>query len=461
MNSIHYNQEKISVVAKELDKKGVFKTYLSYISTFVISRSVAFLSVLTDNWILSHMLGATALGVASCVLPLHQWTHFAASLFDGFHIYISHSFGENNKHKVNSIFTLTLYLMLILTAISTFIYLNSPMILNWLSGSPGGSNYLVKLGCKYLFGVTWGLFPMFALSALSYMVRIDGSRYLPTISNIVTLISNIVLNFLLIGKFRYFGAGIATSISYWIGFFILSTHFLKRTNTYRLLKSAKSSGVSFKKLIGLICPRLAHETAKICNVTFLTILGFRSFGIIFGTVSGIYSMAHQFIYIAIIGTVEASKPLLGVAYGQKNYSSLHQTLRSMYTVVLLSVGILCIIMFIFPQCFPLLLNLHPYDVAFIPACTAIRLLTIYAMIYALSFIYRIYYQQTGQEKFVAVVNLLESTLFVIPFYYLLSHIENTDGFWWANIYKEIITLVIFLAFHLWQNKKLKDKYLGA
>ncbi|MDO4219118.1 MAG: MATE family efflux transporter [Synergistaceae bacterium] len=455
------NNEKISVVARELEKNGVLKTYTSYIPSFVISKLVEFLATAIDHWILTYLLGSTALSVASRVLPFYYWILFAYSLFDGFHIYISHSFGENDQHKVNTLFTFSFYLMLIVTIISTFLYCHFPVVIYLLEEPNVSADYLVKLGHQYLSGIAWGVFPMIALSALSYMVRIDGSRYLPIYANSAVVICNIILDFLLIGKFRYYGAGVATSISYWIGFFILITHFLKETNTYRLLAKINFSEISFKKLMSFTCPKVANLIAKLCNIASLTFLGFRNSGVIFGAVSSIYLMAHEFIYIVILGIVEASRPLLGVTYGQKNYKTLHKILYAMYKLTIPSTAVLCLILFVFPQAFPLLMNLHTYDEAFAPACTAIRLLTIYAMSYAFTYLYRIYYQQIGYAKFISIINLLESTVFIIPFYYLFAYRANANGFWWANIYKGLITLIVLLSFHLWQSYKLRPKYREA
>ena len=449
--------EDISVVARELDAKGVSKTYLSYIPSFVLSITFDFIALAIDALLLAHLLGSTALSVDTRIVPVYCWIMLVMNLFSGVHIYMSRIFAENDKHKINSVFTLAFYLVLLLTVITAVIALNTTAILCFFDSSLTQTDYLLRLGHRYLQGLVWGFFPMFAITSLDYMVRIDGSKYLPVVAGISYIVCNTVLDLWLIGKFRYFGAGIATSISYWVNFLIMSTHFLKKNNSYKLVKF-KMTDVSIKDIFSLSCPKLAHHIAILLRVTCLTILGFRNFGAVFGTVNSIYVKTSDFLDILILGVVDASSPLIGIAYGRKDYKTLRKILHAMHRFALPSVGILCLSIFIFPQIFPLIMNVHTYDEAFIPTCKAVQMMAIDSAIYVIYYIYDRYYQQIGYEKFISVLEFCRSTLFVIPLYYLLSGYDNGNGYWWADIIKELIILAIVLALHFWQSRKLRKIY---
>src|SRR5699024_2973804 len=145
------------------------------------------------------------------------------------------SLGKQDVQKARTIFTLSFFILTIITiCLSLICYTLIEPIARFF----GANDETIPFVLEYIRVLFIFSLIMVWETALSVFVRNDGNPNLAMISLVITSLFNIVLNYwmIFILKLGVTGAALATVISMLLGLIILSTHFFRKASTLKFVR---------------------------------------------------------------------------------------------------------------------------------------------------------------------------------------------------------------------------------
>ncbi|RHW38095.1 MATE family efflux transporter [Neobacillus notoginsengisoli] len=233
-------------------------------------------------------------------------------------------FGEKKNHEVSSILSHGIYLAL---AIAVIVIAVGALILNPLLNAMDLDPRVHKTAHHYLIGLSLGIIPLFIFNVLRSFIYALGKTRMVMVILLMGLPVNIFLNYCLIfGNLGFpelggAGAGIATSVTYWViagitAFFIISK---EPFSAYVSLEAFKNfSRAKFAEILKIGVPMgmsAFFETSMFAVVTILI----SRFSVT--TIAAYQSALNivSFLYMVPISISMAQTVLVGFEVGARRY----------------------------------------------------------------------------------------------------------------------------------------------
>ena len=210
-----------------------------FLSASVMTSFAGQLAVTTDAVIVSHMVGPDALSAINMVMPMTMLFSCASILVGlGGSILAAKAIGSHNKERVNHTFTIALIMLAFAgIAISTFAYSNSGAIVDLICDDAR----IAPHALEYTRIITAGALFLVFSNGINYFVSTDGSPGLVTKGVLAGAIANVVLDIILVKFMGIAGSAWATIINYIITLIVVSTHFFRKSSSYRLVNPLKGA----------------------------------------------------------------------------------------------------------------------------------------------------------------------------------------------------------------------------
>lgn len=209
----------ISVSAKhtELTTAGIRGLFWKYALPGVIGLLFLGIQTVIDGMVLSHFSGSKALASVNLVLPCYNFMIAVAVVVAiGCQAFIGIRLGQSDLRAANHALNTAFYFLVIFSAtVSLLIFSLSEPIVNLL----GADDSLREGSVSYIRALV-PFFPALTLMFLGdYMLKIAGRPVYATCVMSGTVLLNIALDLLFIGKWQWgsFGAGLATGIAFTVG----------------------------------------------------------------------------------------------------------------------------------------------------------------------------------------------------------------------------------------------------
>lgn len=211
-----------------------------FLSASIMTSLAGQLAVTTDAVIVSHMIGPDAISAINVVMPLTMLFSCASILIGlGAGVLIARAIGDHDNKRICRIFTTSLILLIIAgIVVSATTYLNCGTIIDAICDNPR----IAPLALEYAEVTTAGAFFLILSNGINYFVSTDGSPSLVARGVVTASIANILLDILLVHLWGIPGSALATVAHYIITLLIVSTHFLKKNCSYRLVNPLKGFG---------------------------------------------------------------------------------------------------------------------------------------------------------------------------------------------------------------------------
>lgn len=305
---------------------SITKTFTKYVSTNIIGMVGLSCYILADTFFVAKSLGTVGLAALNFSISIYsvmQGLGLMLGIGGATRYAVFRS--ENREDRGNRVFTRALILGGLLSVVLMVIggFFTTP-----LSKALGAGGQSLPLTAVYL--KTLLLFAPFFLcnNILLAFVRNDGGPRLAMTAMLVSSFSNIVLDYVFMFPFSMgmFGAAFATGLSPVISLCILSLHFIRKKNGFRLCRCwLRISAV--KAIASLGFSSLIMELASaIALITFnWIILGVE------GTVGvAAYGIIANIALIAtaiFTGIAQGLQPLASRCYGQRDFHSAKKILK--------------------------------------------------------------------------------------------------------------------------------------
>ena len=433
-------------------KDDILKEFTKYVSLNVISTIGLSFYILADTFFIANGVGSIGLTALNLVLPL--WSLMSGlGLMIGIGAGISYSIkrGKNNERGANKVFTHALLMGLVIGAIITVIgVVFSHDIVIIL----GADEVVAPLASEYLKTLL-SFSSVFIINyIITAFVRNDNAPKLAMIAMILGSLSNVVLDYIFIFPFNLgmFGAALATGTTPILSLIILSLHFIRKKNNFKLIK-CKFSFTYIKSIVSLGIPSFITEFSSgiiilLFNFTILRIsnnTGVAAYGVIANL---------ALIVVAIFtGIAQGIQPIISKSYGEGKTKNIRTTFKyGLVTSTILGIGCYLIGLSFSEK----IVNLFNSEGDKLLLSTAVNGINIYFsafIIMGINIVITSFFASINEARESFIISISRGLIIIIPLIILLPNFLGMTGVWLTIPLAEVITLLISFRLYLKYNKR--------
>jgi len=334
----------------DLGKKNINKLLISFAIPCVISMLINSVYNIVDQIFIGKGVGTLGNAATNVIFPLVIIFNAVAGLIgNGAAANLSLKLGEGKKEEggkiVGSAVTVSIIFSIILSVIAYFFL---PKLVYMFGCTENVYQYAVDYGKIIILGAPF----MIIYSALSQLIRADGSPKYSMVLLVVGAILNIILDPIFIFTFNMGvkGGAIATVIGQIVSF-AMAILYLKKVKSVKLEKESFKVDKSITRTLGLGLSSFITQSTVLALFVFMNNM-MTKYGALtkYGadiplSVYGVISKINSLYISTILGISIGAQPIIGFNYGAGNYERVKETLRKVLTINL----IFNIIFYLFPK----------------------------------------------------------------------------------------------------------------
>lgn len=338
----------------DLGKENINKLLISFAIPCVISMLINSVYNIVDQIFIGKGVGTLGNAATNVIFPLVIIFNAVAGLIGkGAAANLSLKLGEGKKEEggkiVGSAVTVSIIFSIILSVIA---YLFLPKLVYMFGCTKNVYQYAVDYGKIIIIGAPF----MIIYSALSQLIRADGSPKYSMVLLVVGAILNIILDPIFIFTFNMGvkGGAIATVIGQIVSF-VMAILYLKKVKLVKLEKESFKVDKSITRTLGLGLSSFITQSTVLALFVFMNNM-MTKYGALtkYGadiplSVYGVISKINSLYISTILGISIGAQPIIGFNYGAGNYERVKETLRKVLTINLVVGLIFNIIFYLFPK----------------------------------------------------------------------------------------------------------------
>lgn len=338
----------------DLGKENINKLLISFAIPCVISMLINSVYNIVDQIFIGKGVGTLGNAATNVIFPLVIIFNAVAGLIgNGAAANLSLKLGEGKKEEggkiVGSAVTVSIIFSIILSVIAYFFL---PKLVYMFGCTKNVYQYAVDYGKIIILGAPF----MIIYSALSQLIRADGSPKYSMVLLVVGAILNIILDPIFIFTFNMGvkGGAIATVIGQIVSF-VMAILYLKKVKSVKLEKESFKVDNSITRTLGLGLSSFITQSTVLALFVFMNNM-MTKYGALtkYGadiplSVYGVISKINSLYISTILGISIGAQPIIGFNYGAGNYERVKETLRKVLTINLVVGLIFNIIFYLFPK----------------------------------------------------------------------------------------------------------------
>ena len=338
----------------DLGKENINKLLISFAIPCVISMLINSVYNIVDQIFIGKGVGTLGNAATNVIFPLVIIFNAVAGLIgNGAAANLSLKLGEGKKEEggkiVGSAVTVSIIFSIILSVIAYFFL---PKLVYMFGCTENVYQYAVDYGKIIILGAPF----MIIYSALSQLIRADGSPKYSMVLLVAGAILNIILDPIFIFTFNMGvkGGAIATVIGQIVSF-VMAILYLKKVKSVKLEKESFKVDKSITRTLGLGLSSFITQSTVLALFVFMNNM-MTKYGALtkYGadiplSVYGVISKINSLYISTILGISIGAQPIIGFNYGAGNYERVKETLRKVLTINLVVGLIFNIIFYLFPK----------------------------------------------------------------------------------------------------------------
>lgn len=458
---------------KDLGKDSISKLLIAFSIPCVISMLINSVYNIVDQIFIGQGVGTLGNGATNVIFPLIMMFNAISGLIgNGTAANLSLKLGEGNKKKAKRSLGSSITIILIVSIIVSLIsYLFLPNLIVAFGCTDNIYNYALDYGKIIILGAPC----MIIYSALSGIIRADGSPKYSMFILIIGAIINIILDPIMIFGFNLGvkGGAIATIIGQFVSM-ILALSYIPKFKNFKLEKKDFIPNRSIFRILGLgLSSFITQMTVLVLFVymnNMLTDLGATSK---FGediplSVYGVISKVNSLFIAGVLGVSIGAQPIIGFNYGAGNYHRVKETLKKVLKINFIIAFTFNILFFCFPKQIVSIFikaNDPSYELFTEFAILHCRTFMVVITLNALEMTTSITLQSLGKVFKSTIVSFIRQILLLIPISLLLSYKFNMGiyGTLYAGAIADsicfIICIFIFMSEYV-KLPKMNNNYLN-
>lgn len=437
---------------KDLLHGGIWRLLLRYSLPSVASMVGISLYILADTYFIANGIGETALAALNIALPGYSFIGCIGNMIGiggATAFAIARENGDRGTHR--NVFTLCIAFVLLCGAAFLLCGIFAARRVSLLLGASSSTLPYVETYIRMLL-----IFAPFFLvnNVITAFVRNDRAPNLAMVSMLSGVLFNIVFDyvFIYITGWGMFGAILATCLAPVVGLAVLSLHFLRRRNTFALVRTRPELGIYHKILRGGSATFITEIAAGLVILAFnfklLSLLGdvgVAAYGVISNTAYVMLSIFN--------GLGQGVQPLVSSNYGAGQGERCREILGKGALASLVVSTLLVATVLIFNKPVVALFNRDANQAL---AAIAERGIVIYftSFLFCGVNIMAIAYYQAMMRSGVAVgVSLMRGILGVAAGLAILPGLLGADGVWLTAPFAEIMASAMVLTLLLRERRR--------
>lgn len=433
---------------KILGTEKLSKLFIKFTIPSIIGMIFVGIQGIIDGLFVGNLLGGNALASVNLVQPYMQIIMAAALIISvGAQSIIGINLGKGESEKAQNIFRTASILLILISILVTILGVFFSEKIALILGAnevllEGSSTYIQIISYFTAFIAIMFLFEM--------VVRVIGKPNISLVSMIISVVLNIVLDYLLINKFNLGikGAALATGISYTMAFLINMIPFVSKKTIINLYKGKFDKSVLFQMIYNGSSEGVSSISNAISMFLFNTALmkiagenGIAAFSII--------NYIAQVGYMVLFGISDGIRPIISYNFGAENENRVNKTLKISIIVNIIIGAIIFIVMSTFSkQLIEIFLKDGKYVVEI--ASTGAKIYGIAFLFNGTNILISSYFTAIDDPKNSIIVAMSRGIVFILIGIVILPYIFGINGIWMTIVFADIIT--ILLCYRLLKNK---------
>ncbi|BHH86233.1 MATE family efflux transporter [Desulforhopalus sp. 52FAK] len=430
-----------------------------FVPTILMAMTLT-MSIVVDSIIVGNMLGADALAAVNLVMPLiMSYNTVAVCLGLGAATLISIAKGRRDPDYANSVFTTVLFFLALISLLLLACQVTFIDQINQLLTREPSLRPLVK---SYVHVLMYGTPLIVIVPGLAYCLRVDGQVKLASTVLIVANLVNLALDLVYMGPFNMgiAGSSLATVSGYFIGALCLLPYVFSKTRTLHFVPGALTHMSELLSQLGTIVKTGFPAAMGSILITF-KILSINHIVLAVADKSGMVAFSVcisclSFVSMFISGAAQAMTPIVGVLYGEKDYTGVRFIVRRAFITLMIASIAATLLLEIFPaQILEIFGVRDTADIAL--GIPAIRIFSLSLIGTSTTFLSMYYYMTIGRTKLSTAIAIVQGAA-VVPIALVLSSVMNISGVWIAFSLAEIVTILMIVVSYLFLTQKNPQKY---
>ena len=398
--------------------------------------------IIVGNFINSHAMAA----VSAC-MPINQVTYALAVLISmGSSGLIAIAAGKRDNDGANYIFSTVV-------AVSVFVGILWALILipnsHALSIFLSSAEELRDLVHEYLIIFVWRVPLYLMFFTWQTLIRTDGFAKVVSRGILIGQITNVILSFALVANgFGVTGAAVALISGDFIAMSYVAKKYFPSSERSRKLCSVFKDFGKFITQAG----QIIKAGIPIASGTALISVKIWAIYQILGSTGGADAMTLYAICMACLSVISmcisgcngAMMPIIGMLYGEKDFSGVRILIKYVLKFALTLSGIFVVFAVCFPQ---IILAIYNVPAALIESGEiALRLFSISLLGVTLTFLAMYYYSTIQRRTAANILSWTEGIIVVVPAAWILSKTFGLNGIWLAFILAELAGFAMIFVY---------------
>ncbi len=428
---------------------NILNLFVKYVSLNILGMIGLSCYILADTFFVARGTGSEGLAALNIAIPIYNFIN-GIGLMIGMGSATKYAIlkTQNKNHEANVIFSNALIYIVIFAA---FFIITAAFFTGKIAYILGARDNVHTMTDIYLKVVLF-FSPMFMLNNLLLgFIRNDNHPKLAMFGMIMGSLFNIVFDYVFIFPLNMgiFGAALATGFSPIVSMLVLSVLFIKKENTFCIVKPS----INFKKFFETVSLGISFLITEVSsgfvmiafNIVILNIAG--NIGV---AAYGIIANIALVIIAIFTGTGQGIQPIISSNFGNiKNINKIYK-----YALILSS--FIAIIVYIITTVFANeITSAFNKDNDMELQKISVKGLYLYftAFIFVgYNIITCVYFSAMDKAKPSFIISMLRGFILIMPSIFILSSIFNMTGVWLSFPTAEILTSIFSLIFFI-RNKK--------
>ena len=430
---------------------NIFYLFIKYVSLNVLGMIGLSCYILADTFFVARGIGSDGLTALNIAIPIFNFVN-GIGLMLGMGSATKYAIlkAQNKNNEANIVFTNSLIYILIISILFIVISILFTSHIAYILGAKDNIHTMTNIYIKMILLFS----PMFMLNnVLLGFVRNDNHPRLAMIAMLMGSLFNIIFDYIFIFPLNMgiFGAVLATVFSPVVSILILSTLFIKKKNSFFIVKpnisfikffEVSSIGVSF-----LVTEVSSGFVILAFNIIILNIAG--NVGV---AAYGITANIALVIIAIFTGMGQGVQPIISINYNNEdNINKIYK-----YAVILsISISVFVyIITYLFANEITSVFNRDNIEELQKISVNGLRIYFTAFIFVGYNIITCVYFSAKDKAKQAFIISILRGFIFIMPSIFILSSVFNMTGVWLSFPAAEILTSIFSLIFFIKSRNKL-------
>ena len=429
---------------------NVLNMFIKYVSLNVLGMIGLSCYILADTFFVARGIGSDGLTALNIAIPVFNFIN-GIGLMLGMGSATKYAVlkAQNKNNEANIIFTNSLIYILIISFLFIVISIFFTSHIAYILGARDNIHTMTNIYIKMILLFS----PMFMLNnVLLGFVRNDNHPRLAMIAMLMGSLFNIVFDYIFIFPFNMgiFGAVLATVFSPIVSILILSILFIKKKNSFFIVRP----NISFKKFfeisslgVSFLITELSSAFVMVAfNIIILNIAG--NVGV---AAYGITANIALVIIAIFTGMGQGVQPIISINYNNEdNINKIYK-----YAVILSSIisVIVYIITYLFANEITYIFNRDNIKELQRISVNGLRIYFTAFIFVGYNIVTCVYFSAKDKAKPAFIISILRGFIFIIPSIFILSSVFKMTGVWLSFPAAEILTSIFSLIFFIRSRNK--------